>query len=423
MNYQQTLEYLYAQLPMFQRQGASAYKKDLTNTLALCDFLQNPQHRFKSIHIAGTNGKGSTSHMLAAVFQKHGYKTGLYTSPHLIDFRERIRVNGEMISEEEVIRFTRLMQPVISQVQPSFFELTVAMAFDYFAREQVDIAIIETGLGGRLDSTNVITSVLSVITNIGWDHMDLLGNTLGAIAGEKAGIIKKEIPVVIGEKHEETIDVFLQKAAEMEAPIDFAEDHEINPDEWESDLKGIYQFQNKRTVLVALEKLKDSWSLKDEVIREALKQISSLTGLMGRWQTLAVHPKIIADVAHNKNGMAAVMPQLLAEPHQKLYMVLGVVRDKELYGMTELLPKNAHYLICEPSVPRKMDADLLFEFMTKAGFSCELCGSVANGIKTALNMAQAEDLIYIGGSSFVVADALTYWQEHKQPSNSRESES
>lgn len=414
MNYQQTLDFLYAQLPMFQRQGASAYKKDLTNTLALCDFLGHPQQAFKSIHVAGTNGKGSTSHMLAAVFQKHGYKTGLYTSPHLIDFRERIRINGKMISQDEVIRFTDLLQSKIKEIQPSFFELTVAMAFDYFAKAQVDIAIIETGLGGRLDSTNVITPELSIITNIGWDHMDLLGDSLGAIAGEKAGIIKQNIPVIIGEKHEETSPVFYKKAAEMNAPIDFAEDHfELNPEQWESDLKGIYQIQNKRTVLLALQKLKASWSLQDSLIRDALLHTCALTGLMGRWQILQEKPKMIADVAHNKNGLAAVMPQLLAEPRDHLWMIFGVVRDKDLNGMIELLPKNASYLICEPSVPRKMEAGLLFKFMRTAGFKCELCGSVDIAMDTAMARASSEDLIYIGGSSFIVADALAYWDKHK----------
>lgn len=411
MDYQQTLDYLYAQLPMFQRQGASAYKKDLTNTLALCEFLGNPQHKFKSIHIAGTNGKGSTSHMLAAVFQQHGYKTGLYTSPHLIDFRERIRINGEMISQEEVISFTQKVKPVIESVQPSFFELTVAMAFDYFSREKVDIAIIETGLGGRLDSTNVITPELSIITNIGWDHMDLLGNSLQAIATEKAGIIKANIPVVIGDKQEATSPVFMKKVHDLNAPLIFAEDLNIQPDEWESDLKGVYQFQNKRTVLAALEQIKDTWKLNDEDIRSALKNTCKLTGFMGRWQILGSSPKIIADVAHNKNGLAAVMPQLLSESYRHLFVVFGVVKDKDLSGMIELLPEKATYLICEPGVPRKMDALTLFQFMKEAGFDARLCGSVTDAIREALHHAGPEDMIYIGGSSFVVADALAFWSD------------
>lgn len=408
MTYRETLDFLYAQLPMYQRQGASAYKKDLGNTIALCKYLGHPEKKFKCIHIAGTNGKGSCSHMLAAIFQHHGYKTGLYTSPHLVDFRERIRINGQMIPEEEVIRFTEEVRNHLLDVRPSFFELTVAMAFDFFAQKQVDIAIIETGLGGRLDSTNVITPELSVITNIGWDHMDMLGDTLAQIAFEKAGIIKSGVPVVIGEKQEETHRVFKEVAELRMAQLLYAEKMNKALPLPESDLKGNYQQKNICTVLAVVEQLKGAWKLQDDQIREALKSVGRLTGLQGRWQEIKHRPKVIADVAHNKNGLEGVMQQIEEQEFEKLYMVFGMVKEKDLQGILPLLPKQAHYLLCEPEIPRRLPSSELFEIMKASGFRVENCTSVEKAYQRALQLAAFNDFIFVGGSSFVVADLLGY---------------
>lgn len=410
MTYRETLDFLYAQLPMYQRQGASAYKKDLGNTIALCEYLGHPEKNFKSIHIAGTNGKGSCSHMLAAIFQQHGYKTGLYTSPHLVDFRERIRINGQMIPEEQVIRFTEDIRNQLLDVRPSFFELTVAMAFDFFAREKVDIAIIETGLGGRLDSTNVIIPELSVITNIGWDHMDMLGDTLPKIAFEKAGIIKEKVPIVIGEKQEETISVFEEVASDRNAELLFAEDALASISLPESDLKGNYQQKNIRTVLAAVALLKEAWKLNDDQVRESLKSVGRLTGLQGRWQEMQSSPRVIADVAHNKNGLEGVMQQIHEQKFEKLYMVIGMVKEKDLHGILPLFPNDAHYLVCEPEIPRKLPSGELFEKMKANGFSAENCTRVKTAYQRALQLAGHNDLIFVGGSSFVVADLLSNLQ-------------
>ena len=408
MNYSETVDYLYSRLPMFQRTGASAYKADLTNTIALCDQIHNPQNALTCIHIAGTNGKGSTSHMLASIFQHHGYKTGLYTSPHLVDFKERIRVNGDPVTEEYVVNFVVSNQAFIEKTAPSFFELTVAMAFDYFKLTECEVCIIETGLGGRLDSTNVITPILSVITNIGYDHMDLLGDTLEKIAGEKAGIIKPKIPALIGEKQDEIAHVFINKAQEVKAPLHFAADFKINPDEYESDLRGIYQQKNKTTVLSACQMLQKQFDLKDEIIRTALQTVSQTTGLQGRWQKIQVHPTVICDTGHNKDGIALVMQQLKEQDHQKLHSVWGMVREKDTSGIWPLLIKNARYYFTQPSIPRAKPVDELFAEARAAELEGSTFATVPNAYQAALQEAKENDLIFVGGSTFVVADLLTY---------------
>lgn len=427
MNYQETIEYLYAQLPMFSRIGQAAYKVDLHNTLALCNALDNPQHKFKSIHIAGTNGKGSTSHMLAAIFQQAGYKTGLYTSPHLKDFRERIRINGEMISQQFIIDFVERNRQLSESIQPSFFELTVAMAFDYFSKEKVDIAIIETGLGGRLDSTNVITPVLSVITNIGYDHMNLLGNTLEKIAAEKAGIIKKNIPVVIGEYRFETRPVFVEKALACDAPIYFADDlftvNILNQDfqyltcsytgnresvsgTLQLDLNGQYQAKNLATVLSSIELIREQgFMIDEETVSAALRQVKQLTGLHGRWETIAQHPTIIADVAHNEDGMRQVMSQLnsigQAVNH---HIVIGMVKDKEVEKVLSMLPVNAHYYFTQSHIPRALEAVELQSKAHQIGLKGEAYDHVDKAIAAARSNAAPSDLIVICGSVFLIGE-------------------
>lgn len=412
MTYKETLDYLYDKLPMFQRIGKAAYKANLDNTLALCSALNHPENGFKSIHIAGTNGKGSTSHALAAVFQLHGFKTGLYTSPHLIDFRERIKINGINISESAVIDFVLKNQTVIEEIKPSFFEVTVAMAFDYFRTEKVDIAIIETGLGGRLDSTNVITPELSIITNISFDHTDLLGDTLPKIASEKAGIIKSGVPVVIGETDPETAPVFEMKAEELHAEIYFA-DHNTNyyNTEIPTDLGGIYQQKNMVTVLQSIEILeKIGYQFSKLLIAKALNNIVSLTGLRGRWEILSNKPFIVCDTGHNEAGISQAMEGLRQVKYKNLYMVFGVVNDKNTQKIWPYLPKAAKYFFCKPSIPRgKSSADLLLE-AESYGFN----GTAIDNVFEAFNKAKAEcssdDAIYIGGSTFVVADLLTELQ-------------
>ncbi|WP_443938274.1 bifunctional folylpolyglutamate synthase/dihydrofolate synthase [Pedobacter sp. MW01-1-1] len=430
MNYQQTLDFLYSKLPMFTRVGASAFKKDLTNTLALCSALNQPQNNFKSIHVGGTNGKGSTSHMLASVLQEQGYKTGLYTSPHLKDFRERIRINGKMISKSEVISFVKNQKNNIEEIEPSFFELTVAMAFDHFSRHQVDIAIIEVGLGGRIDSTNVITPLISVITNISLDHTNMLGNTLTEIAGEKAGIIKKEIPVVIGETHLETEKVFIQKAKNEKAPIVFADQHctakEIKLKNnklqlsvfnekgeklftnLQSDLTGLYQPKNILTVITALNILNqtDSLTISNENIYKGLSKVKRNTGLQGRWQTLGTKPLVIADTGHNEAGIAEVIKNIEQTPYQHLHVVFGMVKDKDISNVLLLLPKNAQYYFCKPDLERGLPAEELLEQASMYNLKGNTYSSVKAAKDGALENASAEDLIYIGGSTFVVAESL-----------------
>lgn len=428
MNYQETLDYLFTRLPMFSRIGAAAYKEDLDNTIRLCDHLGNPQQHFKSVHIAGTNGKGSTSHMLAAILQTAGYKTGLYTSPHLKDFRERIRIDGKMIAEDFVVDFTKKITPLIDEIDPSFFEITVAMAFDYFAQQKVDIAIIEVGLGGRLDSTNIITPELSVITNIGWDHTNLLGNTLEKIAGEKAGIIKQGIPVVIGEVLPETAPVFERTAKENKAPISIAshkyhalgwkwEKHELiievaeeqktDHQTYHLDLPGLYQSKNLLTVIDTVSHLQQKgWNIPDAAIHTALKQVKKLTGLHGRWEIIHHHPDTILDVGHNEDGIRQIMEQVEVTDHHELHIVLGMVKDKEIEKVLRHLPSTAHYYFTQAQIPRAIEAN---ELMGKAG-KFELKGRHYPDVNTALKEARAkakpDDLVLVCGSIFLIGEVI-----------------
>jgi dihydrofolate synthase/folylpolyglutamate synthase len=423
--YADTLHYLYAQLPMFTRVGASAYKKDLHNTLALCNALHHPEHKFKSVHIGGTNGKGSSSHMLAAILQTAGYKTGLYTSPHLRDFRERIRINGQMIPEQEVINFVNSHQALFEEINPSFFEATVGLAFDYFAKQQVDIAIIEVGLGGRLDSTNVINPLLSLITNIGLDHQDILGTTLREIASEKAGIIKTTTPIIIGEKQAEIADVFENKAIEANAKILFASDcWTITPKETAPllvvnalsskqnlelalDLRGSYQVKNLAGVLTAVDELREQgFKISEENLKTALKQVSSLTGLQGRWQTLQQEPLVICDTGHNEDGIKEVLKNITNTPHQNLHMVWGMVKDKDVRKILELLPKKANYYFCQPNIPRGKPTEELAQEAQKYQLKGQAYTSVAEAYQQALSHAKPNDLVFVGGSTFVVAEVL-----------------
>ena len=403
-NYKETVEWMFAQLPMFQQVGASAYKKDLTNTLLLCKHLNHPETKFKSVHIGGTNGKGSTSSLIASVLQEAGYKVGLYTSPHLVDFRERIKINGEMISEEFVVDFIDTNKSFFEANKLSFFEMTVGMAFDYFAKQQVDVAIIEVGLGGRLDSTNVITPLVSVITNIGWDHTNLLGNTLEQIAYEKAGIIKNDIPVVVGEFTNETKPVFISKAQNEKAPIYFASEEDIPV--LESDLKGNYQIHNKKTAYKTLQLLKSSFEITDKAIENGFLNVQKNTGLLGRWTVLSQKPLIVADTAHNKNGLEIVMQQVQQQTFNTLYMVFGVVNDKDIDSIVPYLPKNAQYLVAKPNVPRGLQADILKQRLENEGFNVKTFGSIPEALKKAKELAQLNDMIYIGGSTFVVAEVV-----------------
>jgi dihydrofolate synthase/folylpolyglutamate synthase len=423
--YEDVLQYLYANLPMFQRVGAVALKNDLSNTVELCEALDNPQKKFKTIHIAGTNGKGSTSHMLASVLQSAGYKTGLYTSPHLKSFTERIRVNGSEISQAFVVDFVNRIQPVIERVKPSFFEITVAMAFDYFVCEQVDVAVIEVGLGGRLDSTNVITPELSLITNIGWDHTDLLGDTLEKIAAEKAGIIKKKVPVVVSERQPGIEDVFRSKAAAESAPLYFASD--IYTVQLRDDrqtilfdvlkngkpfqtgialpLQGIYQQKNLAGVFRAVDILNDKgWAISDEQLLDGLAKVTSQTGLKGRWQKLGTNPLIVCDTGHNLDGVVQVAEQLKRLSYRQLFMIIGMVKDKDISGVLQLLPKDANYYFCQAAIPRALNANLLAEQARALGLKGEVIANVNEAIQHARAKASAEDVIFIGGSTFVVAE-------------------
>ncbi len=434
MTYQQTIEHLYTQLPMFSRIGAIAYKEDLHNTIALCNAIGNPQNKFRSIHIAGTNGKGSTSHMLAAIFQQAGYKTGLYTSPHLKDFRERIKINGEMVSEAFVVAFVESTLAITEAVQPSFFELTVAMAFEYFANEKVDIAIIETGLGGRLDSTNIITPLLSVITNIGYDHINILGDTLEKISFEKAGIIKPKVPVVVGEYLDVTKPVFLQKGIEKNAPVYFSEDEltilEVhatsdqlyctiknnNTDLAETyilDLPGLYQAKNLRTVLSALTILQEKgFDIKAPDQKEALANIKKLTGLHGRWEVVAEHPLIVLDVAHNEDGMKQVLQQV--QSHKAtvsnsagIHFIIGMVKDKEVTKVLSMLPADAHYYFTNAHIPRALPAVELQEKAATYNLTGSVYNTVMEAILAAKNVSTGDDLIIVCGSVFLVGEVDT----------------
>lgn len=412
---------------MFQRVGAVAYKADLTNTISLCTALDNPQLRFKSIHIAGTNGKGSSSHMVAAILQSAGYKTGLYTSPHLKEFTERIKINGVEIDQEYIIDFVNRIKKEIEKIQPSFFEITVAMAFDYFAFHKVDFAVIETGLGGRLDSTNVITPIVSLITNISYDHMDILGYTLPAIAKEKAGIIKEGIPAVISELQAEVEPVFCAKAAEVNADIVFAskifstkekvnaKDSSLTLDVYDQgelvfsnlnpELKGDYQKKNIPGVLMSIKVLqKLGYRITTQNIQNGIENVIKLTGLKGRWQKLGESPLIICDTGHNVDGLKDVVHQIRAQKFKNLFIVLGMVKDKDISNVIRLLPREAYYFFCQATIPRALEAKFLAEKAKAAGLQGEVVQDVNKAIAAAKSKAGKEDFIFIGGSTFVVAE-------------------
>lgn len=442
MNYQQTLDYLYTQLPMFQRIGAAAYKNNLDNTIAICKLLGNPENKFKSIHVAGTNGKGSTSHLLASILQSAGYKVGLYTSPHLKDFRERIKINGKMIPQQDVVDFVETHKADFEKIQPSFFEMTVGLAFDYFVSQQIDIAIIEVGLGGRLDSTNVIRPEVSIITNISFDHTALLGDTLEKIAAEKAGIIKPETSVIIGEMQVETKNVFIEKAKQNNAPLFFADEiykavnvQHINNERLllsmdiekqlgtptfsevengetihlnlETELLGLYQQKNIPAVLCAVEVLnKRGFEITETAIRDGIKNVTKQTGLLGRWQILSQQPLVIADTGHNEAGIKEVLSQIDKTPHDQLHFVLGMVNDKDISTILSLLPKNAKYYFCQANIPRALEVNNLAKRAKMAGLNGEICGSVSNALISAKKHAQITDLVFVGGSTFTVAEVV-----------------
>ena len=426
MDYQSCIEYLYSKLPMFSRTGAAALKMDLSNTIALCTALGNPQQRFKTIHVAGTNGKGSVSHLLASIMQEAGFKTGLYTSPHLQDFRERIRINGEMIPTELVVHFTENIKPLIASLEPSFFEVTVAMAFDHFAKEGVEVAIIETGLGGRLDSTNIIHPELSVITNIGLDHVQLLGNTLGLIAAEKAGIIKAQVPVVIGQTHVETAAVFENKAMQLEAPIVFADAiwktaaQSVTPAiiaveltgindgakrKFNADLAGMYQADNIRTVITAIDLLIDrGWTIKESDIVSGIANARKNTGLHGRWEAIKTNPLLMLDVAHNTEGIKQVVQQINAAAFEKLFIILGMSRDKDVESVIAHLPNQAIYGFTQAQIPRALSTEELEKMATTAGLMGKSYPDVNMAIEDMLKMAGSKDLVLVCGSVFVVGE-------------------
>lgn len=426
MNYQETIDYLFTRLPMFSRIGTAAYKKDLTNTLTLCEYLGNPHQQFKSIHIAGTNGKGSVSHMLAAILQTAGYKTGLYTSPHLKDFRERIKVNGEMVTEQFVTDFTERIKSQIEKIEPSFFEITVAMAFEYFTQQEVDIAVVEVGLGGRLDSTNVITPELSVITNIGWDHMNMLGDSLEKIAFEKTGIIKENVPVVIGEVLPETLPVFEKVAKEKSSPISIAshkrqavdwrwakhelivevsEEHHTDHKTYHLDLPGIYQVKNLLTILEVCSQLHmKGWRTDEETIHKALLHVKKLTGLHGRWEVLHESPLVVVDVAHNADGMKQLIQQVELIEHKNLHIIIGIVKDKDPEWVLELLPKSATYYFTRANIPRAMAEEELLKKALRYGLHGKTFSNVNTALYSASLNAAKDDMILVCGSIFLVGE-------------------
>ena len=407
MNYPDTIQWLYAQLPMYQRQGKEAFKKNLNNIKAFDTYLGHVSQQFKSIHVAGTNGKGSVSHMLASILQEAGYKTGLYTSPHLKDFRERIRINGKMIRKNCVINFVKRHQKFFDKRRLSFFEMTVGMAFEHFARKQVDIAIIETGLGGRLDSTNIIRPELSVITNIGLDHTAMLGNTLSLIAREKAGIIKDKTPVVIGRKQPETSPVFEQIAKQKNAPLVYAEDDKFSP--YESGLKGYYQKENIQTVLTAVAQLqKIGWQISETAVKKGLKNVISNTGLRGRWDILQNNPLVIADTAHNKDGLSVVLQQINETSHKNMHFVLSFVNDKDLDNILPLFPKNAQYYFSKAQIPRALDEQILQKKALRFDLKGQSFSTITDAYQSALQSAGIDDLIFVGGSTFTVAEIIPF---------------
>ena len=427
MTYQETLAYLFDALPMFQRVGASAYKSDLTNTLALCAHLGNPERQFRSIHVAGTNGKGSSSHSIASVLQAAGYKTGLYTSPHLKSFTERIKINGQEITAEAVTNFVASQKTFLDELKPSFFEMTVGLAFWYFAQEKVDVAVIEVGMGGRLDSTNVLTPELCLITTIGYDHTQFLGDTLPLIAGEKAGIIKQGVPVVISQTQVETEEVFRQKALQMTAPVAFADQiwkvsqgkQETSPTQGarykikqgengfslDFGLLGDYQRHNLPGILESIAQLrKMNWDIPQEAVVLGLAHVIEFTGLKGRWQVLQENPKMIADTGHNESGMEEVIRQLQSQSYEQLWMVIGMVQDKDIGKVLDLLPKEATYIFCQAAIPRALDAATLAAKAGEKGVQGKVIPRVAEAIDFARKNAGPNDLIFIGGSTFVVAE-------------------
>ena len=403
MTYQETLDYLFGRLPMYQRTGAAAYKADIGNIVAASKYLENPHTQFKSVHIAGTNGKGSTAHMLASILQEAGYKVGLYTSPHLKDFRERIRINGKMIAEQEVVDFIKESKAIFEEMELSFFEFTVAMAFDYFGKQKVDIAIIETGLGGRLDSTNIIKPELTIITNIGLDHTNLLGNSIEKIAIEKGGIIKENTPIIIGRKRKETNTIFQNIAKEKNAHLMYSEPQQ----NYATDLKGEYQKENINTAITATQQLQQQgWIISESNIENGLLKIVANTQLLGRWQTLSEIPHIICDTGHNEDGVKQISKQLKNTKYKQLHFVFGTVNDKNLDGILPLLPKDAIYYFCKANIPRAMNAT---ELKLQAE-NFQLKGNTFTSVKQALSKAKdnanAADLIFVGGSTFVVAEVL-----------------
>lgn len=424
MNYQETIEYLYSQMPMFSRTGGEAYKEGLGTSEALDTLFNHPHCAYKSIHVAGTNGKGSTSHLLASVLQKSGYKVGLYTSPHLVDFRERIRVNGEMIPEQDVIDFVEAYRNSEFDGAPSFFELTMTMAFDYFRKAGVDIAVIEVGLGGRLDSTNIITPIMGVITNISFDHTQFLGDTLPQIASEKAGIIKSGIPVVIGEASGEVRKVFADKATEVNAPITFAEDNPqikecsrendrlilqtINHGTIIDELSGDCQIKNANTALNAIQVLRNlGLTISEEAISEGFAHVCEISGLMGRWYVVGDKPRVVCDTGHNAGGMQYIVKQLAKEKYSRLHIVLGFVRDKDITHILEMFPRYATYYFTNAAIPRSLPASELKALAIARGLDGNDYPTVESAYSAACDAASPEDMIFIGGSTFVVADFLT----------------
>lgn len=429
MNYQQTIEYLYNQLPVYQNVGGSAYKEGLDNSMALDKYFDYPHKKYKTIHVAGTNGKGSTSHLLAAILQQSGYKVGLYTSPHLVDFRERIRVNGEKISEQYVVDFVENHKGNFEPIHPSFFELTMTMAFLYFAEMEVDIAIIEVGLGGRLDSTNIITPVLSVITNISYDHTQFLGDTLEKIAGEKAGIIKSNIPVVIGEAEGDVRNVFENTAVKVGAPITFAQDRDIirsaqkqSDGSWlfqttqyfdlRGELGGLPQIKNAATVLTAVEVLQnENIAIPPKAVYEGFANVVELTGLQGRWQVIqSENPRIVCDTGHNVGGIRYIAEQLQSERYDRLHIVIGMVNDKDISKVLALLPKDAVYYFTRATIARALDEKELAKQAETAGLRGNTFHTVTQALEAVTEKAGKKDFIFVGGSNFIVAEALEYFQ-------------
>ena len=426
MTYEQCLDYLYSKLPMFSRIGSAALKNNLDNTIKLLTFLENPHTKFKSIHIAGTNGKGSVSHMLASIFQSAGYKTGLYTSPHLKDFRERIRINGEMIKQKDVLDMTLKLTPIIEDIEPSFFEVTVAMAFDYFSKNEVDIAIIETGLGGRLDSTNVITPELSIITNIGYDHMNILGNSLFEIATEKAGIIKNGVPVVLGRTDEETKNVFIKKATETNSLLFFSENiydsivNDLSPDmislqlenkknneiyDIKCDLPGIYQKENVATVVTAVDLLnQNGWNISKNAMLNGFEKTKKNTSLFGRWDVLRKKPLLVLDVAHNEDGFSKLISHLSKFKFGQIHFILGFSKDKDFDKIIDMLPKESQFYFTSANSPRALDHETLLKIAQNRNIEGKSFATVNDAIEDALKITKEDDLIIVSGSIYVVGD-------------------